>query len=364
MSHTNFVVSGLTAYIEQSRDLLIKNIMFGKGSRERMSIQTGVKYKEHLHIFDVDPVFGSGADCGFSAAGTATISERLIEVAPIVVNMELCPKNLVGKYAEYQVKYAATDNPLPFEEYLMDGIVDGINRKIEKMIWLGDKTNQSSDAVLKWIDGFITLAYASASASPSTGVVAEDLTGKNAYEGVMAVYYKLTENVLERGAEIYVSPAIFRAFVQSLVNLNLYHYNPEIPVDEVLIPGTDAKVVKVAGLAGSLKILGTYAKNLVYGTDGENDNEIIDAWWSQDDRTWKIDVEWTSGVQIAFLSECVLGTFAAAPSAASTNFAALNTIATKTGLIATNTAQLSGINTAVTGLNAADKVFKTQEQQG
>ena len=314
MSHTNFVVSGLTAYIEQSRDLLLKNILFGKGSRERMSIQTGVKYKEHLHIFDVDPVFGDGSDCGFTAAGTATLTERLIQVAPINVDMEICPKNLLGKYAEYEVRMSALDNPLPFEEYLMDGIISGINRKIETAIWQGDKTNASSDPVKKWIDGIVTLAAASVSAT--TGVIGVTLTGLNAYDGVMAVYNALPEAVLEFGAELFVSPAIFRAFVQSLVNLNLYHYNPGTPEDEVFIPGTNAKVVKTAGLAGSYAVVGTYGRNLVFGTDGENDAEEIDAWWSKDDRTWKLAVEFNMGVQIAFLDRVAYGAFGSAPAAA------------------------------------------------
>lgn len=338
MAHTNFVVSGLSAYVEESRDLLIKNLMFGKGTRERISIQTGVKSKEHLHILDVAPVFGDASDCGFTAAGTATLSERLIEVVPLAVNMEICEKNLVGKYAEYLVVTNAVDNPLPFEQYLMDGIVDGINRNIETLMWLGDETNQSSDPVKKWYDGFIALAQASATAT--TGVTAVSIaSGKSAYEGILAVYAALPENVLERGGEIYVSPAIFRAFMQDMVALNYFHYNPgNDNANEFILPGTDVKVVKTAGLAGSLKILGTYAKNLVYGTDGENDDEIADVWYSKDDRTWKIAIEFKSGVQIAFLDQVVLGTFAATPAAT------------------------TGINAGVAALADADHVFKTQEQ--
>lgn len=331
MSHTNFVVSGLTAYIEQSRDLLLKNILFGKGSRERMSIQTGVKYKEHLHIFDVDPVFGDGSDCGFSAAGTATLTERLIQVAPINVDMEICPKNLLGKYAEYEVRMAATENPLPFEEYLFDGIISGINRKIEKFIWLGD-TSQSSDAVLKWGDGIVKLC--TTSITNSTGVISTTMTGLNAYEGVMAVYNNLPEVVLEIGAEIFVSPAIFRAFVQSLVNLNLYHYNPGTPEDEVFIPGTNAKVIKTIGLAGSYAVVGTYGRNLVFGTDGENDAEVIDAWWSKDDRTWKLAIEFNMGVQIAFLDRVAYGAFGSAPAAATGIAAGVAAIAASNDTIA------------------------------
>jgi len=323
MSYTNFVVSGLTAYIEQNRDLLIKNIMFGKGTRARISIQPGVKYKEHLHIFAVDPVFGDGSDCGFSAAGTATLSERLIQVASLNVQMEICPKNLRGKYAEYLIRFNAEEQKsLPFEQYLMDGIVDGINRKIEKAIWLGD-VSKTTDPVLKWFDGFVEIC--SDSISGSTGVVGESITsGKTAYEGILQVYGSLTENCLERGAEIYVSPAIFRSFMQDMVALNYYHYDPgNANPDEFLLPGTNVKVVKTAGLAGDLHIVGTYPANLYYGTDGENDNEVIDVWWSQDNRTYRLEALWNSGVQIAFLDQVVMGTFAATPSATKSTASAL-----------------------------------------
>ena len=325
-SYTNFVVSGLTAYVEQSKDVLIKNIVFGRGTRERISIQTGVKYKEHLHIFDVDPVFGDGSDCGFTGAGTATLSERLIECPALNVQMEICPKNLLGKYAEYLVRLNATEHDLPFEQYIMDQVVDGINRKIETMIWLGDKTNASSDPVKKWINGFIALA--AASVSGSTGVIGETITsGKTAYEGILQVYASIPENALGRGAEIYVSPAIFRSFMQDMVALNYYHYNPgNANYDEFLLPGTDVKVVKTAGLAGDSNILATYPANLFYGCDMQNDNEDIDLWFSQDNRTFRLEVLWNSGVQIAFLDQVVLGTFAATPAATKSNAAALTAL--------------------------------------
>lgn len=315
MSYTNFTVSGLTAYIEQSKDLLIKKLALGRGTRELISIQTGVKFKEHLHIFDVAPALASGLDCGFSGAGTATLTERLIECPALKVNMEICPENLIGKYAEYLVRLNANENELPFEQYLMDGVIDGINRQIETMIWLGDKTNQSSDPVKKWIDGFI--AIAAASVTGSTGVVGESITsGKTAYEGLLQVYAKMTENTLERGGVIFVSPAIFRSFMQDMVALNFYHYDPANENGKTfLLPGTDVKVIRTEGLAGDLHVLGTYAANLYYGCDMENDNEDIKVWFSDDDQVYKLLAKWNSGVQIAFLDQCVLGTFAAAPAA-------------------------------------------------
>ena len=38
-------VSNLTAYVADSKDILLSNIVLGRGTRERISIQTGVKYR-------------------------------------------------------------------------------------------------------------------------------------------------------------------------------------------------------------------------------------------------------------------------------------------------------------------------------
>ena len=97
-----------------------------------------------------------------------------------------------------------------------------------------------------------------------------------------------------------------------------------------MLPGTDVRVVKTAGLAGDLHILATYPANLFYGCDMQNDNEDIDMWWSQDNRTFRLEVLWNSGVQIAFLDQVVLGTFAAAPTAPTPGVTALGQIAENT----------------------------------
>lgn len=305
MPHTNFDVSGLSDYVKENLDILIKNVTFGKGTRTRMSVQTGVKSSEHLHILDVDPIFGDGSDCGFENSGTAAISERLIECATLRVNLEICDKNLIGKYAEYLVKIGAGDKDLPFEEYLIEGLTDKINRKVEKLIWLGDKTLTTE---LKWIDGIIKIA--SDSVTASTGVIDVQIAaGSSKYAGIKAVYAAIPENAKIRGAEIYVSPAVFDAYMQDLVSANLYHYNPGESFDEYPLPGTSCKVVRTLGLEGSSNIFATFPTNMVFGTDLENDTETFDIWYSKDNRTNRIAVEFNAGVQLAFLDQCVLGTF-------------------------------------------------------
>ena len=312
MAVTNFLVTSLPAYVQENRDLLIKNFaLVGTDTRRRIALQTGVKKSAYLNYLELNGVLQDGTGCGHNPLDEITLSQRTINVAVIKEDGQICPETLLGKYAEYLVRVSATENDLPFEQYILDALIGSINKKIEKLIWLGD-TSATTDPDIKWIDGFIKQMTA------DTAVVKPSFTGiTSAYDGILAVYMAMPEEVLQRGGSIFVSPSIYRAFVQALVNKNFFHYSgpQDAAPEEIVFPGADVRVVKTPGLAGNLNIVGTFADNLVYGTDGENDNEEVDLWWSQDDRVFKYQVKWASGAAYKFPNMVVLGTFASAPTA-------------------------------------------------
>ena len=225
------------------------------------------------------------------------------------MNLEICPRTLIGKYAEYLVRNSAKAEALPFEAEVMQGVTNNLNNKIEKLIWQGDKS-KSSDTDLKWIDGLMKIIGAE-----STAIKVSIPSGSSAWAGIQSVFVKIPTEARKRGASIFVAPEIYDAFLLELVAANLYHFAPgEGADDEVVnLPGTRCQVVKTYGLEGSLKIVGTFARNLVYGCDMEDDFEDIDLWYSKDSRTFKLEALWNSGVQVAFPELAVIGTFAAAP---------------------------------------------------
>ena len=322
---TNFTVSGLTAYVEENRDLIIGSFgLANRDTRSRIGIQTGVKGSMRLHYLALSPVIQSGASCGFNPLDEITLTERTITVAVCKVDGQICPETLLGKYAEYLVRINARDNDLPYEQYIVDTLVEQVNKKIETFIWQG-KTAAHSGSDL--IDGFLYQFENDASV-----VDVSIAAGSSAFAGIQAVYASMTEETLERGGVIFVSPAIFRSFLMEMVALNLYHHSGAVNEnpDEFILPGSDVRVIKTPGLASSLEIVGTFADNLVYGTDMENDEEKFDLWWSQDDRIWKYQIKWASGVAYHFPAQVVLGTFAAAPTAPVPGVTALGQIAENT----------------------------------
>ena len=296
MATANFIVTSLPAYVEENRDLLLKNFgLVGGSIRNRIGIQTGIKLKEHLNYLEVSPTFQDGLNCELEPQGDVTLTNREIETAWIEVLIAICPKKLVGKWAEYLVRANANAESLPFEQYIIDGFIAEVNRKIEKLIFQGDKT-LTTNPDLKWINGFVKVFQ--------TDGVEVTVTGSTILAKLQALYAGLDDYTLERGAEIYVSPANYRAFLQELVSANLFHYpsaeNGTFP-KEFFLPGTDVKVVLETGLEGVNNIaLASFPDNLRYGCDMENDQEDVAVKYDPIKELFYVKALWNSGVQVAF----------------------------------------------------------------
>lgn len=296
MPTANFIVTSLPAYVEENRDLLLKNFgLVGGSIRNRIGIQTGIKLKEYLNYLEVTPTLQDGLNCELEPAGDVELTNREIETAWIEVLIAICPKKLVGKWAEYLVRANANAESLPFEQYIIDGFIAEVNRKIEKLIFQGDKT-LTTNPDLKWINGFIKVFQ-----TDGTEVT---VTGSTLLAKLQALYAGLDDYTLERGAEIYVSPANYRTFLQELVSANLFHYpsaeNGTFP-KEFFLPGTDVKVVLTEGLAGVNNVaLASFPDNLRYGCDMENDQEDVAVKYDPIKELFYVKALWNSGVQVAF----------------------------------------------------------------
>lgn len=310
MASTNFVVSSLPAYVQDNKDLIIKNFaLVGTASRQRFGIQTGIKTSAYMNYLELNPTLQDGKGCGFTASGSATLTQRTITTAIIKVNMDICPDSLLGKYAEYLVRIGANSNELPFEQYIIDGVTTEINKKIEKLIWQGD-TSKSTDTDLKWINGILKQL-----ASDSDNVDVSIAANTAIYDAIKAVYLAIPEETLERGAEIYVSPANYRDFLMAMVEKKYFNYSgpQDSAPEEFVFPGTDVKVVKTPGLAGvNDRIVASFPENFVYGCDAEGDLEDVKIWFSDDDDLFKLKVKWNSGIAYRFPNQVTLGTIAGA----------------------------------------------------
>ena len=299
----SYNVASLPNYVEQNRPDLIAKSVIGARSASLFNLQTGVKGPTALNLISSDVVFGDGASCGWNEAGSTTLSQAVLTPKALKVNMAICDKTLLNKWANYLVKVQAgkVDGDLPFEQYFIDSVIENVKAGIEKMIYQGDSAKGAQ------FDGLLKILQASGNKTITTS--AESTV--SAYEFVKQVAAAMPASVLGKEDLVILVPMpVYFSFIQDLVTANLYHYNPENGGNEYMLPGTNIRVIGVNGLndtetydyaiAGSLS-------NMFYGTDLENGEESFDLWFSKDNAEFRLAIEFTAGVQVAFQDEIVLG---------------------------------------------------------
>lgn len=304
-----YTVSGLTSYVEVNKDVLVKNLVLGlaKGDTIRnCRKQLGIKTKERLNYLDVDPALQDGSNCGFSASGSTVFSERDIETAQIKAQDQYCDKDLLGKFAEYQVKIAATKDAsdMPFEGEIINEVIEKCDEKMEKLVWQGDKNNGDL------IDGFAVIA---AGADSGSTVMVTGSSATSIYNKVKAVIEAIPEEIIDK-AVVFLSPADFRKLGLSLVEDFKYNadlFNSNIEGREIYFPGTSVRLHKALGMSGSNLIYATAWENMVYGADLMNDSERIRFWYDDNSELFKYSIHWNAGVNTLYPDMVVLGDFSA-----------------------------------------------------
>lgn len=285
----NIITTALSAYVEEQRLPLIKRAILGANSLNFINRQSGVKGVAALNLISTDPVVADASDCGFDAAGTSELSQRMLETKPLKVNMEFCEKTLKNTWAEYNLRWIAEDKAIPFEEYITSEIADKVAAKVESYLWMGDSG--------------LSLSGLTQIAAADGGIEVEVATGTSAYDIIKDVYMAIPEQLLDK-AVIFVPVTLFREFMQNLVEKNYFHYDPQNQnFDSFLFPGTNVRVQKVNGLEDY--VIAADPMNLFFGFDIADAPETFDIWYSKDDRVERLAVEWNQGAQIAYPDEVV-----------------------------------------------------------
>ena len=291
-------VSTLSNYVEEKRlPLIAKSFLRGK-TIDLIQIETGVLQDTALNLVSAQVQFGDGASCGWNPTDGVALSQRLLKPTFLKINQAFCDKDLLKKWASYEVKLAAGREQLPFEESFMEEIANAINESIEKLVWQGDSSHTNEP------DGFLKILEA-----VSSGVVSATWSaGTTAYNKIKTVYNAIPANIIDKeDTVIFVGEETYREFIQDLVSANLYHFSPDYKAGEYMLPGTAIRVIAVNGLNGTGKIVAGRLSNFFYGVGAEDDKDTFDFWYSQDNREFRLAVYFAMAVQVAYPNEIVLG---------------------------------------------------------
>lgn len=291
-------VSNLGTYVDEQRLPLIRKAVMGARSAYHFNLMTGVKGATALNLLDTNVSFGDGNACGWDEAGTSTLSQRVLTPGAIKINMSFCDKKLLKTWANYEVKVAAGQKTLPFEEDFLKGVGEDIAAKLEKAMWQGDTA--SSDANLNKFDGIIKAVSGATLASTVTyadGDSKSKIVG-DVYAAIPSAAYNKGEVVM------YVGEDFYRSYIQELIaNGNLVittGLNDVAMPESILIPATNVRIIGVGGLNGTNQVYASFKDNFVYGVDLTSDQETYDFWYDRKEQAHLLAVGFVAGVQVAY----------------------------------------------------------------
>ena len=308
-SNFDYDVTGLSPYVDDQREDLIHRSVTEAQTLGYIAIQQGIKGTEDLKLLNDSIVYQSG-DCSMSPSGDTVFTDRAISVETIGYLKKFCQKDLAGFWTQLALRPGAMaeDKTLPFEQILINYLLELHAFELEKLIWQGNKLSGSGNlAFMNGFNQFLTVL---------NGCVDLNVSGATSIDATNAfnIFYEAFENTpanVAEGADFicFTGRENFNFLLKNLVDLNMFNYNPAqiATMNEILLPGTNMRIVKVNGLNGTTKIYTGRASHFYFGTDLSSDFESYDLWYSFDDDVIYLRSKFRAGVQVPFLNQ--VGTF-------------------------------------------------------
>jgi hypothetical protein len=199
---TNYAGSFASKYISAA---LLSADTLDKGLIE---ILPNVNYRTTLQKVNTNDIV-KDATCDFDATSTLTLTDRILEVEPFQVNLQLCKKDYYDSWIGGQMGFSAYDSiPASFADFLIAHVAAKTAQKIEQNIWNGNAASAGE------FSGFLSLMTAD---SDVVDVTATTVTAANVITELGKVMDAIPDALYgKEDLTIYVPQNVAKAYVRAL----------------------------------------------------------------------------------------------------------------------------------------------------
>lgn len=300
-----FDVSGLAAYVDQSKDELLTKAIGSARSKSLATMHTAIKGTQDIHLLSTEINYLDDS-CTLTPSGDAIIGKIPLTVAELAVQLSFCQKDLIGKYTQRWLRDGSNgdlDEVTFLYQAIIDDLVKGVAKQEEDNVWRGDTTGSGN---LAKYDGWIKKIDAGSAIDGNTSSATE-ITTANVMTILQDMYINIPAAILDKdNLGIQMGMDKFRNFSMALANANLFHYSSE-EVDTIFLPGTRIPVYGLNGLNGTDRIFAGTWDNLHWGTDLESDEDdfVVENGNTPGDKNFYITTRFKSGTAISFSDQIV-----------------------------------------------------------
>lgn len=272
-----------------------------------IKINADIKSKEKFARLDLANILQQ-ADCTFTAGGTATLSQKTLEVCPVKVNLELCVRDFEVNYLSEQLKPGSNSAQVPasLQDYLMEQISKTIADCVDNIAINGNTATSPAGSLLDLCQGLLIQFDNDAAVIDVTGTT---LSAANIIAEIGKLYAAIPNTISSdvSALRIYMSPTAAKFYRQALAAVNnalVGSYNN----GDFKLSYIDIQIQEVKHLPTNVMFAARW-DNLWFGTDLMSDLEdvkIIDMYESTGSpnirfvASFKIGFGYAVGEEIAY----------------------------------------------------------------
>lgn len=176
-----------------------------------VEVLPNVKFKAVMQKVGTDDIL-KDASCDFTATSTVTLTERILEVKDLQVNLQLCKKDFHDTWQGIEQGYSSFDTlPKSFADYLIGYTAAKVAQRNEISFWRG-ATATSGD-----YDGIMTQVALDAALPAAQEIAGTTVTAANVIDELGKIVDAIPSTVYgKEDLQIFISQNIARAYVRAL----------------------------------------------------------------------------------------------------------------------------------------------------
>ena len=298
-------VSGLAAWKDNTLPNITADLVGTSTFLEKLMLEEGVKGSREIALLSSSVSLQAKAACAPSPDGSVVFTEKVLTTKPLYMGVEFCNESLNTKMTQVLnalgMKNQQGQLPAPLETILMAYLTKQLQKKAERIVWLGDTT--SLDTELVHFDGLVKTLKADTAVLKTTTTYAT-ITSSNAYAAAYEVFTKIPAEIFDNQMEV----AIYTGRTEALNIIAAWNtsnpYDRIQPVNEggalrFILPQTNVEILTVPALDASNEMFAIPTSLVFLGTDSRED-ENFDIKYDSYNEKLKVDTSFRLGVQYVF----------------------------------------------------------------
>ena len=275
-------------------------------AKNYVTVKEGVKFKAVLKVLGSGALLQDGTSCDFSQAGSLTLTESVLEVKDIKVNLELCKSDFARDWEAAQTGRGFINDVVPsnFADFLIGYAAAKVGQEIELHVWQGTY----NAGTYQRFTGFEKLLKDSASTAADIVYAAGAMDATTVIDNLNELVDSLPASIMgSPDTKIYMNrqtAQYYRQAITALGYMQMYQASDSFNLqfngyDIYVCPGMSAGTVVIA-----------QPKNLVVGTDANSDYaevKVVDMSLTDASDNVRMAMRFRTGVQVGVYADCVIG---------------------------------------------------------